>query len=269
MHSFVSRSTRSARPRAVAAALLALLGPACVVPQGRPHVDATVAAASAHVFRGTPRVDALVIQPEIAVSVPDLSGGSWYGSLFANVNGTDDSGNAVFRDGRGGEVTESDFIAGYTHPIGPIDISLEMVNYNFPNSALRGTTEAALGITAPDLPLHPTLAAYYDIDEVEGLYLNASISEAFEVRSNVALSFDLSLGWMDKDQAAAYVGVAESGLADLVLSARGDWFFYRRNSLWGSLSMIRMLDQDYDDAFATRGFDDSMMVVAIGTTWRL
>ncbi|MEM7517500.1 MAG: hypothetical protein AAF368_11335, partial [Planctomycetota bacterium] len=117
------------RPSLLSALALAALATGCVVPEGRTHVDANISATNSFIFRGVPQVDGLSIQPEFSVAAPEYSGGTYYGSLWGNLNATDDSGDGVLPDDRGGEFSRIDLIGGYTRPFPLFEVSAEVMNY--------------------------------------------------------------------------------------------------------------------------------------------
>jgi len=170
-------------------------------------IGADVTFSSKYVWRGLLLTDGPVMQAGATVAWKGLSLNLW-----GNLDLDDVNGNR-------GEFNEMDITLDYTHElIGPLSGSVGLVFYDFPNTPFNATTEIYAGLSA-DVLLQPSLTAYFDIDEADGVYLSLDVGHSFELpdlAENVSAALDLSagFGWGDADYNRFYFGAASSGFSD-------------------------------------------------------
>lgn len=137
-----------------------------------------------YVFRGVSFAGAAV-QPYAEASVGNLTVGGW----FSTATGED----SIFAG------DEFDLYAGYSVPLdGSISLDLGATYYHFPqgggffstNDGNSGSYEVSASVGFGDLPLGPSISAYYDFT-FEAFTLEGSIGHSISVGE--AQSFDLGL----------------------------------------------------------------------------
>jgi hypothetical protein len=178
---------------------------------------------SAYVWRGQVLNDEAVVQPSLTVSKGGFAINWW-----ANYNLTDEV------TGDANEFSEHDISVSYsgTCPLTGADMTLGIVNYDFPNqSTVTAEGNAALVADTRELyliaafsavPLAPTLSVYYDFKEADGFYGSLGISHSVELTDKASLSLAAALGAADKDWATFYypdVKEQDAGLTDWNVSA--------------------------------------------------
>ncbi|NIA15641.1 MAG: hypothetical protein GWP08_16380 [Nitrospiraceae bacterium] len=139
----------------------------------------------------------------------------WKG-FTVNVLGNLDLGDV---NGNQGDFNEIDVTTDYsTDLVGPLSGSVGMVFYTFPNTDFASTTEfyAGLGL---DVPLQPSVTAYFDVDAADGVYLTTDFGHSFELpklSDTVTWSLDLGagFGWGSGNYNEFYFGVSGSGWTD-------------------------------------------------------
>jgi hypothetical protein len=176
-----------------------------------PTVSLDTTFVSKYVWRGLVLTDGPTWQPSATVAWKGLTLNVW-GNLDL-----DDVNNLA------GEFNEVDYTITYEHEIvGPLSGKIGFITYDFPNTAFHTTTEFMAGLTL-DVPLSPSLTAFFDIDETDGVYLLAEIGHSFELpklAENITASLDLKagLGWGSAKNNTFYYGTAHSGPTDYYIS---------------------------------------------------
>jgi hypothetical protein len=144
-------------------------------------------------WRGLSLANKPVIQPDVWVSVYGLTGGVW-----ANVDPTKcDGSNDICESGgvRSG-IAEIDFWLEYARSFGNADAKVGYVGYTYnKNNAgidnTANTGEIYGQVSLNGLPVTPTLAAWYDIDKVKGLYVQGQI--VYGIQASPAVTIDLGV----------------------------------------------------------------------------
>ncbi len=199
--------------------------------------DASVNYLGKYVWRGQLLNDDPVVQPSVGFQV-----GKLYLNLWGNMDTTSINGN-------NGEFNEVDFTIDYSDQITEVlGFSVGAIRYDFPNTDYDATTEIYAGLNL-DVFLSPTVTVYYDIDEIEGMYVNFGIGHSLAITETVALDMGASMGWGNKRYNEGYWPSADGGssLQDLTLTmalpiALGDW------TLTPSLTYVTLMDSDLRDA---------------------
>lgn len=178
------------------------------------NLDITADFLSKYIWRGQVPNEDPVFQPGLNISLGNLTAIVW----GSNLKLTDYNGNS--RD-----FIEVDLGLDYSDEIPgceSVGYSVGFVHYDFPHTPIPDTTEIYAGLNF-DLPLNPSIMAYFDVDEADGTYLAFSVGHGVEKVAEilgipVGLETSASLGWGDDSYNAYYWGVNGSNLNDLTLS---------------------------------------------------
>ncbi len=182
--------------------------------------------ASAYVWRGITFTDGAVFQPSVTASND---------SGFAiNVWGNLDIDDA---NDMSGEFNEIDLTASYGFGTNAVSAEVGFIEYLFPNTPFAGTREVYLTV-GWDITASPSVALYYDIDEVKDFYANFGVEFGGDVSGAMAWSVAVSAGYAGDDFAAAYDGLS-GGMYD------GNVTFGLSGGAWSAfVSYIDALDSD-------------------------
>ena len=131
----------------------------------------------------------------------------------------------------------------YTFNLDPVEIGIGYIEYLFPAGG-AGTRETYLSIGVPIVGgLSLGAAAYYDFDEVEGLYGNVSLTYGADLTDCLGLEVSAAAGYADEDFAEAYGG-ADGGLFDLSCSLSLSYAVTDALSLGAGITYVDTLDDD-------------------------
>jgi hypothetical protein len=244
----------------------ALLLCACASVTKPPSAGATLVVGNAYVFRGVPQATDGVLQGDMHMSVTDEDGATYAMTAWANMNLSSEGDDGVFPADKDGKVTEFDLVPEYSRQFGEWTLSGGLVNYNFPNGVGTSTTEI-YAAASYDTLLKPKLTVYYDIEEVEGLYVNAAVSHVWNLAEKLTLDAGLSLGIASAKQGAAYWGDRSSGLADLIASVGLSYAASPHVSLTGKVYGSSILASGYRDALDAAGLAQDNLWVLVGMAW--
>lgn len=170
---------------------------------------------SKYVWRGQNVTDDWVFQPGASIGYKGFTA-----SIWANVDLT---GELVDR----WEFSEIDYALDYSGTIPGqerLGYSLGVIHYRFPNTGWDPTTEIYGGLSL-DVLLSPALTVYYDVDQVEGAYVELSVGYTVEKLMewgedrHVDLELGAGLGYGTRRYNEGYFDVGGSGFNDLTLSA--------------------------------------------------
>jgi hypothetical protein len=194
---------------------------------------ATVDFYTKYIWRGQNLVDDPVLQPSAYVSAVGFTASIW--------------GNVTL-DGEK-EFTELDYTLDYTTSLGVIDDRLEKVSvsagyiyYDFPNLSSSDDSQEIYAAVAVDTLLSPSFVVYYDYDEGDGTYYEASVSHSVPL-DPVELNLCATVGYndgqwgFDSSFSAAALG------ASLVIPLT-EWV-----SIEPAIIYSVALDNQYDDEF--------------------
>ncbi|MBN1518291.1 hypothetical protein JXA32_17145 [Candidatus Sumerlaeota bacterium] len=203
---------------------------------------------SKYVWRGINLTDDWVWQPGASGSL-DVGVGSVSLGVWGNMDLTDVNDNDK-------EFNEVDYSLDFSYTVAEkINISHGLIFYDFPNTEYDSTWEVytAIGL---DVPLAPTLTGYYDLDEIEGIYLTFDLSHSVPIVDEDSMSVSLDLGsqvgYGDDDHNMGYYG-AGSGFTNLNLTAGVSVGVGEHFSFGPSVTWSRLLDGEIRDAM---GYDD-------------
>lgn len=240
----------------------------------RPAIALGADVASMFVHRGMPQNEHGVLQGTMDATLPLRTEGDLVFSTFANMDLSDDVGDAWFDDGHGGRISQFDVIATYTHTFDAIELAAGVHNYNFPfgesfPSGPRGaTTELFLHAAAEVLGARPEVQIRHDVDQAQGTYVRLGISEPFELGERWTLILNGHVGWSSESQSWWNYGVRAQGFADLQGGATVAYAWDDRTTLGATLQGSTILDSDIADWFDLLGIDTSNVWVGAFVRWR-
>jgi hypothetical protein len=198
------------------------------------EVGAQVDLFSAYVWRGLSLTNKPVAQPSAYISFPagqaSVTVGGW-----ANIDlGTyDDPEDDISESGGVGSfnLAEFDPYAEVSFPAGKATLTGGITGYIYPNDF--GLTDdfntwEVYGKVGFDVPLAPEIAVYYDIDKIEGAYIQGSVAHSVPLNETLSLDLGALAGFSagqhaDLDQfgnpRAEFYNFAENGLTHIDVSA--------------------------------------------------
>jgi Bacterial protein of unknown function (Gcw_chp) len=197
-------NTLQTRSLVTAYVLLALVGTAwAATPVG---FGVEVSSVGQYVWRGALVTDGPVLQTSSTIGYRGAHLNVWTNQDLDRVNG------------RRAKISELDFDAGYDYVREKVTFSAGGIRYTFPTTGLESTAEVYAGI-ASQLPLNPSVRAYFDVDAVKGSYVTFDLSHNFALpklrrRMTWAIQAAAGAACASARHNAAYYGVERSALAD-------------------------------------------------------
>ncbi|MFT5049573.1 MAG: hypothetical protein ACI8QZ_000966 [Chlamydiales bacterium] len=249
---------------------------ACVIDDGaQPRVDIDIQAASAEVHRGMVQTENGVLAPATILSLPAKEEGTLVIMTQGSLELSDDTGDAWRPDGHSGRLARFDWSVLYEQRLEDVLLTFGLVSYNLPNGlefpfGERGSTTELLFEAGVDVwGVQPAVRFNYDVDEVEGLYLQLAVAKGVQLAQDWHLALDLGLGWMDQEQAWwNYAQMPDaSGLADLRATAELSYTVDQHTSAGLELGLSEVIDSDFRDWFDLLGVDPSQVWVGLGVHW--
>lgn len=185
---------------------------------------------SSYVWRGLTLTSGPVLQPDISLSFPlgaaSLTVGGW-GNV--ELGAYDDADDVTQGGGSSFNLSEVDPYAEIGFSAGKASLALGGVAYIYPNDAPAinsdFNTVEVYGTVSLDAPLAPSLAVYYDLDKVKGLYVEGSVSHGIPLGATT-LNLGALAGFsnnMDPDADDFTFNFADNGFTHLDLSASVDF----------------------------------------------
>lgn len=207
---------------------LALLVVGVVLPAAAQDASIGVDAAfnSAYNWRGLSLTNKPVLQPDVWLSVYGFTGGVWANIEPSKYDGaTDLSETGGARSG----IAEIDYWLEYGRTTGNVSWKAGWVayTYNKNNAGIDNTfntSEVYASASLGNLPVTPTLAAWYDIDNVKGLFIQPSVSIPVKVAPTFTLNLTATAGIsagqeVNTSKLTEGANFAKSGLAHADLGA--------------------------------------------------
>jgi len=255
----------------------------CFVPEdAKAGVSIGSEFATKFVFRGMTQVDAPVFQPRIAVALPTIHGDQVQVSTLANMDLTNDNGDAWFPQGHAGRFSAIDFRLAYQKQLNDtFQVTAGVFGYNLPNGQefpndgrggpgeeRGGTSEVFVTVSANVLEATPYFSWHYDYDEVHGTYYRAGLTESFEINDTWNVVLDGSLGYTSSAQSDWLYDLDESGFADLRGKILVNYQYDPRTTLTAGLHGSSIVDNDIDAWFNDVGVpNDDPIWVSLGVNW--
>jgi hypothetical protein len=212
-----------------AALLVAGVAAAPETAAAQAEIGAQVDLFSSYVWRGLSLTNKPVAQPSAYLSFPagsaSVTAGGW---ASIDIGEYDDPDDDISESGGVGGFNLAEFnpYAEVAVPAGKATVTGGIVGYIYPNDF--GLTEDAntwevYGKLGFDVPLAPEISVYYDIDKINGAYIQGAVGHA--VPLNEALSLELgglvgfSAGQGQPDSGDDSFNFADDGLTHMDLSA--------------------------------------------------
>ena len=228
---------------------LALAGP--TVAQDEVAVSAGLDVVSDYIWRGQLLNDDGAAQPWVNVGY-----GAFTFNLWGSVDIDDTPNDAQW------EFTEVDLTASYSVPVGEFyGLDLGVIYYDFPNTGGGNTLELFATFTFLDVAFTPFVSLYYDIDAIEGFYLQAGGSYGQDMET-WSWNLVLSVAAGSEDYNTGYFGVADFGLNDVTAKFTATYPVMENLDLTASVTGSLMLS-DVGDAVA----EDSNFGLGVGASY--
>jgi len=232
------------------ALVLALAGP--VVAQDEVGISIGADLVSDYLWRGQLRNGDGALQPWAEV---DFSGFTF--NVWGSMDLDDEPNDSDF------EFTELDLTGSYSIPVGEVyTLDVGAIYYDFPNTDAESTIEVFGTFTLTDVTFTPYVSLYYDIDEVEGFYLQIGGSYGQELET-LNWKVDVSLGAGSEDYNESYFGTDSFALNDLTATFTVAFPFSEQLEVTAFVSGSLLLDSDIEDAVA----DDSNFAAGAGVSY--
>ena len=152
-------------------------------------VSATVDLNSAYVWRGITLNDGLVMQPSLDVNKSGFGINVWGNMDIDDYNDTLESW----------EFSQVNFMLSYDFNFKPVDVSIGYIEYMFPAGG-DGTREIYITLGKHIFKgLSGNFRFYYDFDEADDIYANASLDYSIPFSEKVNLDFGALVGYAGKD----------------------------------------------------------------------
>jgi hypothetical protein len=217
------------RAKLLAAAVLVVAGSASARTAGaQATVGADLGLFSGYVWRGVSLTNRPVGQPNVYLAFPTGNASVTVGG-WANVDlGRYDDGDDFSQSGgvSGFNLSEFDPWAEVSVPVGKATITGGVIGYVFPNDSPGITDEAntweVYGKIGLGVPLSPKLSVYYDVDKVNGAYIEGTVAHSVPIGSvslNLGALAGLSAGQAEAESADEINNFNENGFTHLDLSA--------------------------------------------------
>lgn len=208
-----------------------------------------------YVWRGMRLTDNPVLQPSVTVSAGGLSLNAWGSVDLTDVN--EDDGESL-------HLQEVDYTASYGFsPVEGLDLMAGFIWYTFSGLDSTGEVFASVGLSA--VPLSPTVSVYYDIDEAEGLYANASVKHAFDITEKLNLTLSGGVGWGDAEYHEFYFGdEAHGSFSELLAKATLNYALTDSLSAYLYGGYTELLDREVDELAKAVYGDSDVLFGGVG-----
>ncbi len=182
------------------------IAPAAFAQDAELSVSTGVDFVSQYVFRGVSLADD-AIQPYVEASYGDFTVGGWFSTGVGE--------NSVFAG------DEFDLYAGYSVPLdSSISLDLGATYYHYPqggdffetNNGGAGSYEVSAAVGFGEVPLAPTVAAYYDFT-LEAFTVEGGVSHSVPLNESIALDLGLTVGLVDGDGFSYEWGTATAAVS--------------------------------------------------------
>jgi len=163
------------------------------------HASLSAGYDSLYMFRGIDVLDGdSLVTVDLNFTAYNFTLGAWYGF-----------------DAGSGDYNELDLYASYAWSLGPVAISGGVIGYLYPDDDGADTLEVFASLTTDKIEwITPTFSAYWDVDAIEGGYLEFKLSRSFEIVENISfdpyalVSYDLEYNSSDTDWNNVQVGAS-------------------------------------------------------------
>lgn len=208
---------------------------------------------SAYVWRGQLLNEDAVLQPGFSIEKNGF-GVAWWGSMNLTDEQTEDAA----------EFTEHDITVSYSFscPVTKADISLGVVNYDFPNvgivdaggnATLVNDTREAFATFGWSCPANPTLAVYYDFKEADGFYGSLSVGHSQPIGDLASVDLSASIGVSSSDWNEYYYGTDDEALNDWSASVAVPFQACDSLTITPAIQYAALIDSDITDTVEETG----------------
>ena len=224
---------------------------------------------SAYAWRGQVLNDEAVLQPALTVSKGGFSIG-WWGNMNLTDNVTGDEP----------EFSEHDIALSYgsTCPLTGADVSLGIVNYDFPNAIsssesvgsdaiVKDTVEAQLSYGFSEVLLAPTLFVAYDFKEADGFYGSLSIGHSFAIDDTVSIEAGASIGYASEDYNTYYFGVEDDAANDATFTLSAPIAVSDDLTVTPGVVYTMLVDNDIEDGADAIYFDKDQFIGSLAASY--
>ena len=250
--------------------LCLIFAPACVTVTEPAKIDAALQVYSQHVFRGVSQTDGKVIQARNDWTLDMGEGQSFTLGSFVNVDGTNETGDGIYPDGNGGQVTRVEFEPTWAWDLGGEILSAGVVNRSHPNNVGFGDTTEAVLAWYPGFQLmsyQPMMKFYYDLEDGDGLYSQFGISRRYEMSDDLRLETSFDLSHADSDQAENLYRIDRAGFGDLTAQAVLRWKRPSHLEVTASIAASTIVSNHLGESLEADGLDDTNLWLGIGMNW--
>jgi uncharacterized protein (TIGR02001 family) len=167
-------------------------------------VDTDIGVASKYIWRGMTLDDQPVVQGGVTVSHEN----GLYANVWGNYSLSGDYAQDVFGGSDG--LNEVDYTVGFAGTAGVLDYDVGYIYYTFPNTTFESTSEIYAGLALNNLPVTPSIYAYYDIDEAKGFYVVADLNYSKDLSEALSMEVGASLAWASSNFNEFYYGGRDS-----------------------------------------------------------
>jgi hypothetical protein len=228
-----------------------------VQPGSAADVTGAVDINSAYVWRGQTFNDGLVVQPSVDITKGGFGLNVWGNFDIEDYDDTLDSG----------EFSEVDLTASYGFTLGAVDLGFGYIEYLFPTtdrSGAPGTREiyGSLGVPLP-VGFSMALDVYYDIDEVNDIYINLGFDYAYNFTEQLSLDAGVSIAYAGDE----YCYDGSAGLYDYNFSLSGNFAIDPALSVSAFIKYTDSMDDDNLKDLNSSGSLDVNFYYGIGVSY--
>ncbi len=142
---------------------------------------------SCYASRGQINTDHAVVQPTVSASSKGFGFEVW-GNY-----------NLAHSDEPSRNFSEINFIPSYNSSVVGLDLSVGLIDYEFPNTYSPAMHELFLKVAYPNEYLTPITEVYWDFDEADGVYALGALEHTLEVTQELNITGGFSTGWGSKN----------------------------------------------------------------------
>lgn len=194
---------------------------------------------SSYVWRGITFNDGLVAQPSLTVSKNGFGLNVWgnYDMSYYTV-GDVTVNNYDFQ--------EIDLTAFYSFSIKKVDISVGVIDYQYPSIGGASTTELYIGAGVPIVGgLSAAVNFNYDVDQVKSFYTSVGLTYVLPLNDRLDLNAGAKVGFAGKDFAEYYSSAAtEGGFYDYGLNLGLTYSISKALSVGANINYVNSLNSD-------------------------
>lgn len=219
------------------------------------NLDAAVEVTLANAFvdRGQVNDNNPVVQPQVQLTKYGI-----YLNFWGNLGLTD-------RVTERREFSELDITLGYKLPIKPLNISVGLIDYLYPNVNNKNETrEVFITFQYPHFIITPRFEAYYDFDEANGAYLFLALEHKFRfLADKLRLTPGLSSAWGSSPFNNFYFSTNKGALDDGNAYAALEYDFTKDLTVGVSLAYTWLWDSAIRQGADSMYYGNNQMICAV------